>query len=151
MKRKSNNNIARINWLFLVPQVVIFLILSIVLKELDVKQYWLLSLSIYLLLNGYLKVIVPKWHRKGLFYVKKGEFEGAVYAFQTSYDFFNKYNWVDKYRAITLLSVSGYAYREMALMNMIYCYQQLGKNMEAKKVQEKLAIEYPNNIYGHKK
>lgn len=103
-----------------------------------------------MLLNGYLKIIIPKWHRKGLYYLRKGEVEGAIYAFRKSHDFFQKYSWIDNYRAITMLSISGFSYSEMALMNIIYCQTQLGRDAEAKKVQKQLAKEFPENPYSKK-
>lgn len=146
--KKNTKNITTRNWGYLVPQLAIFLLLALFLRYADVKQYWLLSLSLYFLLNGYLKVIIPKWHRKGLYYLRKGELRGAIFAFEKSYTFFKKYSWIDKYRAFTLLSISGYSYQEMALMNIIFCNTQLGDNKEAKNVQKKLSIEFPNNPYG---
>lgn len=148
--KKNTKNITTRNWSYLVPQLAIFLLIALFFRSVDVKQYWLLSLSLYFLLNGYLKVIIPKWHRKGLFYLRKGEFKGAIYAFETSYTFFSKYSWIDKYRAFTLLSISGYSYREMALMNIIYCNTQLGDNTNAKKMQKKLSSEFPDNPYSKK-
>ena len=94
--------------------------------------------------------MIPKYHRKGLYYVRKGELEGAVYAFKKSYDFFTKYAWIDAYRSFTLFSISGYSYKEMALMNMIYCYTNLGKDKEAKQFQKQLSLEFPNNTYAKK-
>jgi hypothetical protein len=149
--KSSIKNISRNNWSYLIPQITIFLAFALLLKELEVTQYWLLSASLYLLLSTYVKIIIPKWHRKGLFYLRKGELEGAIYAFETSYIFFKKYSWLDTYRAFTLLSLSWYSYREMALMNIIYCYSHLGKEKEAREVQKRLSIEFPSNVYGKRK
>jgi hypothetical protein len=147
-KRK---NISKHNFSFLIPQIAVFFLLALVFRELNVPRYALLSLALYLLLSGYLKVVIPKWHRKGLYYIRKGELEGASFAFKKSYSFFSKHIWVDKYRAFTLLSISGYSYREMALMNMIFCYSQLGKTKDAKDIQKLLSKEFPENPYGSEK
>ena len=147
MKNKVKN-ISKKNWAFLIPQIAIFLLIALVFRELEVAQYWLLSLTIYLLLNGYLKVIIPRWHRKGLFYIREGELEGAIFVFRKSYEFFTKHIWIDKYRAFILFSISAYSYREMALMNIIYCYSNLGREKEAKEVQTQLTKEFPLNPYG---
>ena len=91
--------------------------------------------------------MIPKSHRKGLYYLRKGELEGAVFAFQKSYEFFTRFSWIDTYRAFTLFSTSALSYREMALMNMVYCYNQLGKKKEAQKFHSLLARDYPNNSF----
>lgn len=143
-KRK---NITLRKWSYLIPQVAVFVLFAFFLQSLGVKQYWLLSISAYLLLNGYLKIIIPASHRKGLYYIRKGELEGAIFAFRKSYDFFQKYNWLDEYRAFTLFSLSALSYKEMALMNIIYCHAQLGRDTEVKQVQQRLKSEFPNNPY----
>lgn len=148
---KKQQIIHRIKYSALVPQIAVFLFIGLVLQQLKVDKYWLISLSLYLLLTGYLKIIIPKSHRKGLFYLKKGEFEGSAFAFMRSYQFFKKHEWLDKYRALTLLSLSAFSYSEMALMNIIYCYERINKPAEAKKYFSLLKAEYPDNPYSHKK
>ena len=44
----------------------------------------------------------------------------AINEFQKSYDFFEKNQWVDKYRYLTLLTASKSSYREMALNNIAF-------------------------------
>ena len=147
--RQKRNIIRKNNWLYLIPQFAVLLLISMFLEQMRVPRYWLLSLSIYFLLSGYLKIIIPKWHLKGLFYIRKGEFEGAVFAFQKSYNFFSRNSWIDKYRAFTLFSISRISYTEMALMNMIYCYERLGDKKSARNIQSKLLKEFPDNPFGH--
>lgn len=144
MKHKK---IRQYNWRFLIPQFSILLLIGLFFYVLKIERYWLLSLAIYFLLSGYLKIVIPRLHRKGLYYLRKGEYEGAVYAFQKSYRYFSKHRWIDEYRAFTLFSISYLSYREMALMNIIYCYQQLGKNEDAKRLHKRLSAEFPQNSY----
>ena len=146
MSRKTKN-ISRRNWSFLIPQLAIILLTALLFREFNVPRFWLLSLAIYLLLSSYLKVVIPKFHRKGLFYLRKGEVEGAIFAFEKSYAFFSQYDWIDRYRAFTLFSLSAFTYKEMALMNIIYCHTQLKNTKKAKEIQNRLAKEYPNNPY----
>ncbi len=147
MKSGKRKIINHYNWHYLIPQLSIFIALAFILKQFNVQRYILLSLSLYFLTSGYLKVLIPKSHRKGLFYIRKGEFEGAIYAFRNSYSFFANNIWIDNYRAFTLFSISKLSYREMALMNIIYCYQKLNNEQEAQKVHKELAREFPGNPY----
>lgn len=132
------------------PQIAILLFIMLLFKQLNIPRYVLLGFAIYFLLSGYLKIIIPRAHRKGLYYLRKGEFEGAVYMFGRSYDFFNKHSYLEKYRALLLLSLSAFEYREMAIMNIIYCYEKTGNREQAKKYHSQLKKEYPNNPYSNK-
>ena len=111
----------------------------------SVTNYIIVGLALYFLLSIYLKILIPRWHRKGVFYVKKGALQDAILAFEKSYDFFRGNQWVDRYRAFILLSTSQLSYMEMALVNIIYCYQQLGDQNMARKYIKKLKEEFPDN------
>lgn len=147
MGKKKRKVIQIYNWQYLIPQIAIFVLLAFIFDFSRVSKPILLSLAIYLLASGYLKVMIPKYHRKGLFYIRKGEWEGAIAVFIKSYTFFSKHSWVDNYRAYTMLSISRLGYREMALMNIIYCYQKLNNTAEIKNYHRRLAEEYPENPY----
>lgn len=147
MRKGKQNLIQHYNPALLVPQLAVILALIFFLYLLNVPRYVLLGISLYLLISGYLKIMVPKTHRKGLYYLRKGELEGAVYAFEKSYKFFSKNLWLDVYRAFALLSISRLSYREMALINIIYCYQNLNRIKDAEKVHKKLTAEFPDNFY----
>lgn len=137
--------IHRININYLIPQLAIISIIGIIFYLLKIPNYWILAISFYLLLSVYLKIVIPKWHRKGLFYIKKGELEGAVFCFNKSLVFFSKNMWIDTFRAFTLLSLSKLSYREMALINLSWCYQQLGDKKKMKKTYQILEKEYPHH------
>ena len=135
------------NYFYFIPQIGILFFIIYILYYLDVSHFTILGLSLYFLLSIYLKVLIPKWHRKGIFYLKKGELEGAILAFQKSYQYFQKHNWIDQYRAFTLFSTSQLSYSEMALMNIIYCYEQLGDKKSAQKYLKILRQQFPNNKF----
>ncbi len=135
------------NLSYFIPQVATALLLVSLLYGLGNEHYFLLGLALYFLLSFYLKVLIPKWHRKGIFALKKGKLDLAVLAFERSYAYFHRYPWIDKYRAFTLLSSSRYSYIEMALMNMIYCLEQMGDHKTAKKYHQRLKQEFPDNTY----
>ena len=82
--------------------------------------------AIYLLLSINLRRILGQYHRRGIACTQRQAFEEAIPEFQRSLDFFEKYPWVDKYRAVTMLSAAAMSYREMALVSLAFCYGQLG-------------------------
>ena len=47
-------------------------------------------------------------------------------------EFFKRYNWIDKYRFVVLLSLSRISYTEMALANIAFCHGQLGEGGKSK-------------------
>jgi tetratricopeptide (TPR) repeat protein len=130
-----------------IAQIAILLFIILVLFFLNVTHYLILGISLYFLLSIYLKVLIPKWHRKGIFYLKKGELQAAILAFQKSYDYFQKNSWIDQYRAFTLFSTSQLSYSEMALMNIVFCYEQLGDKKSARKYLAILRKQFPDNKY----
>jgi hypothetical protein len=135
------------NIFYFIPQIAIILIIILILKTLYAPYYILTGLSLYFLISIYLKVLIPKWHRKGIYLLKKGKPDLAILAFQRSYQYFRKYQWIDKYRAFTLLSTSSFSYCEMALMNMIFCFEQMGDKKSAQKFHNILKENFPNNRY----
>ena len=139
--------VRNMNYLYLTLQVAIMLLIILILFMVGIEQYLLLGIALYLLLSVYLKVLIPKWHRKGVYLLKKGKLELAILSFQRSYEYFTRYEWIDRYRTFTLFSTSNFSYKEMALMNIIYCFEQLGDRGMADKYHGILSRQYPNNRY----
>ena len=63
--------------------------------------------------------MIPRNQRKGIVYLKKKQYQKALEEFKLSYEFFESYNWIDKYRFVVLLSSSRITYTEMALANIV--------------------------------
>ncbi|MBN1952603.1 MAG: hypothetical protein JW801_15475 [Bacteroidales bacterium] len=139
--------IRSINYYYFIPQAAIIILLIYFFFLLEVTHYKALGISIYFLLSIYLKVLIPKWHKKGIFLIKKGKLELAILSFQRSYDYFKRNAWIDSYRAFTLLSTSKDSYQEMALINIIYCFEQLGDKKSARKYHQLLRERFPDNRY----
>ena len=132
---------------YFIPQFAIMLLLILIVGMFNYTYAIILGICLYFILSMYLKIIIPKWHRKGVFALKKGAIEAAIIAFDRSYAYFKKNAWIDKYRAFTLLSTSQFSYTEMALMNIIYCFEKMGNTTKAKQYHKKLQVEFPGNKY----
>ncbi len=139
--------VKKINWTYFVSHIAFIMAIVLFFQQLNIPGYGVLGLAIYLLLSVYMKIVIPRFHNKGLFYIRKGEFEGAIFAFRNSYQFFSKNKWLDDFRAFTLLSTSSFSYKEMALMNIIFCHEKLGDTRSAKLFHDQLSKEFPNNPY----
>ncbi len=100
------------------------------------------SLALYFLL----RYTISSSHRSGIRKMKKGIYEEAIADFESSYAFFKKHNWLDKYRCIFLLSPSAITYTEMALVNIAFAYSQLGDGKSSVKYYEQALKGNPNSI-----
>ncbi len=99
----------------------------------------------YLVISFSLRNLIPKDHRNGMRKVKNGNFKKAISDFNNSYGFFEKNNWIDKYRFLTLLSSSRMSYKEMALNNIAFCYSQIGNGIKSKEFYERTLREFPES------
>jgi tetratricopeptide (TPR) repeat protein len=99
----------------------------------------------YLLLSFSLRNFVPMDHRNGIKKNNAGHFQAAISDFEKSYTFFKRYEWIDKYRFITLLSASKMSYREMALANIAFSYGQIGNGKKSKEYYERTLKEFPES------
>lgn len=100
---------------------------------------------VYWMLSQLLRRFIPHHHRKAIGHCRRQEFEQAIPEFQKSIQFFLKYDWIDRFRAITMLSASGMGYREMALVSLGFCHAQIGDGPNARRHYEQCLQEFPDN------
>jgi hypothetical protein len=99
----------------------------------------------FLVLTLALRFLVPRAHRRGIRYVRSGQYEPARECFLESYAFFTRHAWIDRYRAITLMSASYMSYREMALCNAAFCCTQIGEGQQARQLYQQALEEFPHS------
>jgi len=130
----------------IISLILVFLIsLGIAFLVSDPIMAFLLSLFVFLSLILLLRLTLAAHHSKGVQLVKKTAFEPAIIEFEKSYAFLTRYPWIDKFRALTLLSPSAWSYREMALCNIAFCYLQLNQANKAVEYYNKALEEFPNS------
>lgn len=142
----SNTPIVRQTaWISMVPHFLIMgaiiLIWYLVIPEKAI-MYGALT---YLLISFSLRSFIPRHHRKGMSHVRNQNFEDAISEFQSSYLYFSKNNWIDKYRFVTVLNSNKMSYKEMALNNIAFCYGQIGDGENARKFYQKTLDEFPDS------
>ena len=98
-----------------------------------------------MVLSYVLRTLIPKDHRNGMKKVKTEDFRNAIPDFEKSYDYFQKNDWIDKYRFLVLLSSSRISYKEMALNNIAFCYGQIGQGEKSREYYERTLKEYPDS------
>lgn len=139
--------IRQVAWISLVPQLLIMIFLIFFFNLfIDPFHYALnIAMLFYLGASFLLRSMVPRNHRKGIRLFKSGDYTQAVSEFEKSYDFFMRHPWVDKYRFIVLLSSSRISYREMALVNVAFCYAQMGNGKKAIACYERALQQFPDS------
>ncbi len=134
-----------ISWYAFIPQIIIIWLLYLLYQEIDFGDPFLMAALTWAILAIGLRNLIAKKHRQGIRLVKQYKFKEAIPFFEQSIIYFTKNRWVDKYRYLTLLSVSGMSYRESGLCNLAFCYSQFGDGIKAKEYYEQTLKEYPEN------
>jgi tetratricopeptide (TPR) repeat protein len=137
--------VKQVAWLSLVPQFLLMGLLFACYYWAGNEEFILYGALTYLAISFLLRYIIPHYHRSGINLVKQKNYNDAIPYFIKSYDFFNKYAWIDKYRYITLLSSSLMCYKEMALNNIGFCYGQIGEGQLSEEYYLRTIKEYPDN------
>lgn len=135
----------QIAWISVIPQLAVMAFIVAGFYFAGTKDYFVNGIITYMILSICLRLFIPRFHREGMHLVKQKEFNAAIVSFEKSFAFFSRYQWVDKYRFLTLLSSSGLSYRDMALCNIAFCYSQLGEGEKAKSYYTKALQQNPEN------
>jgi tetratricopeptide (TPR) repeat protein len=99
----------------------------------------------YVGLSQVLRRFIAGHHRKAIRHCKRQNYQQAIPEFEKSISFFTDNQWIDQFRAITMLSSAGMSYREMAMVSLGFCYAQLGDGAKARENYEQCLREYPSN------
>ncbi len=99
----------------------------------------------YILLSWGLRNVFAKDQARGMQLVKQQKFTEAIFFFEKSVTFFSNNTWIDKFRFLTILSMSKMTYKEMGLCNIAFCYSQTGNGVKAKEYYERTLAEFPEN------
>lgn len=137
--------VRQVSWSAVLIIILIWIIFLVVFGFFIPKHGIFIGAVLFALLSIVLQQTIPISHKKGMKAIKQKDFKTATEHFKQSVDFFTKYKWLDKYRAITLLSASKMCYREMALCNIAFCYSQTMEAEKAKALYEQILKEYPDN------
>ncbi|MCB0346934.1 MAG: tetratricopeptide repeat protein [Bdellovibrionales bacterium] len=100
---------------------------------------------VYLTYSRSAKYFIAHHHRLGMSLLQRKNFEAAIKEFESSYEFFTERPWIDKYRSLVLVSPSRISYREMALVNIAFCYGQLRRQDKAKEFYKRTLAEFPGS------
>lgn len=101
--------------------------------------------GIYVALSVSLRCVLARHHRTAIRYCRRKHYDQAIPEFQKSAMFFRDHEWIDRFRAITMLSAAGMRYREMALLSLGFCYAQVGDGPSSRQSYEQCLIDFPDS------
>ena len=137
--------VGQVSWLNFVMVIVLMLTILFVCNAFLGEYGLLVAMGSMFFMIFFLRYSVASAHTVAIRHAKRGEFDQAIPYYENSLAFFTRHAWVDRFRAVTLLSTSAMTYREMALLGMAYCYAQIGDGKSAREQYERFLKEYPHN------
>mgnify|MGYP002138677490 CR=1 FL=1 len=137
--------VRQIAWISLIPQFIFMGLLVLLWYGLEAGNPLFGGALTYLAISFSLRNFIPTDHKTGMTLVRQEKFHEAIPYFENSYKFFKKYDWLDRYRYLTILSSSSMSYKEMALNNIAFCYGQVGDGIKSKEYYEKTLQEFPDS------
>ena len=145
MKRKTPV-VRELNWLMVAPLAIALLgcigVAFLFVRDSSALMWGAIS---YLTYSYGVRYFIVKEHRAGIRATREGRHDQAIRHFQSSYEFFTRHAWVDRWRPLVLMSPSGASFREMALVNIAFCQGQLGRTADARASYTRAAQEFPGS------
>ena len=135
--------VKQVSWLAVIPQLFALVVAILIASRLFPDNGVLWGAGAFLLYSFGSRNLITRAHRAGIALVKRQQFEAAIPRFQKSLEFLDRHPWIDRLRAIVLMSPSAMSYREMALANIAFCYSQVGRGQEARHYYERCLERYP--------
>jgi tetratricopeptide (TPR) repeat protein len=138
--------VRQVSWLALLPQLLLLFLLMVVGSLIGQGANGALAgCFVYLGYSFLVRMVLTRYHRRGMRHIKQYRFADAIADFEASYTFFSRHEWIDRFRSVILLSASATSYREMALLNIAFCYSQLGNGAEATQYYRRTLAEFPDS------
>ena len=110
------------------------------------SEAFLIGAGLYLVYSSGSRAILAREHKAGMRLTKRGGFAEAIPHYEKSLAFFERHAWVDRWRALTMLSSGRLSYREMALVNIAFCYSQVGEGEKAEAYYRRTLADFPDSV-----
>ncbi len=137
-----------ISWLAVIPQFVALGIAvgaGVLLSPANQTLGMTCGAGAYVLYSFGSRALIAREHRAGITLNNQQRFADAIPHFQRSFEFFDRHDWIDRYRSIVLMNPGAISYREMALANIAFCYIQMGDGVQARLSYEKCLKRFPRS------
>ena len=138
--------VRQISWIAVLPQLTaLACAVAIGVYLTQESDGIILGAIAYLIYSTGSRMVIARDHRRGMRLYRNRQFAAAIQAYEDSYEFFTRHPWIDRLRAVIMMSPSAISYREMALCNIAFCYSQLGNGEEAFRYYRRALDEFPNS------
>jgi len=121
-------------------------LLILIYYLLNIKEPLIWGCLTYLILSYGSRAIFAKDHNKGMKLSRDQNFTEAINYYEKSAEFFKNNKWIDQYRFITLFSAAKMSYREMDLINIAFCYSQIGNGSKSIEFYKRALAKYPDSL-----
>lgn len=135
-----------INWLSLIPKLIVIGILCLCFYPLEKQGCLLISIFFYFLLTLLAKwLFFPNVLYEGMKLIREEKFQEAIPRLEDTIDYFVRNLWIDKFRFLLLISSAKRSIKESTICNLAYCYLQVGNVKKATETYEDVLLSYPDN------
>ena len=141
--------VRQISWLSTIPQFVALVIAVAIGIAFRPHDGFIWGGGAYLTYSIGSRMLIPRHHRAGVALVRQERFEEAVPNFEESLRFFDRHSWIDRFRSVVLMSPSATGYREMAILNLAFCYGQLGDGRQSRQYYDECLRRFPDSGLAH--
>ena len=93
--------------------------------------------------------VLTREHTRGIALTRRGEFAAAIEHFRASERYFERVDWLDRWRWLLLGSATPYRFRDLARHNRAYCLARLGRGADALELLDTLLAESPSMLIAH--
>jgi len=106
----------------------------------------MIGILIHVLYQAIIKILVEHPTTPGLKLIQERKFKEAISQFENAYQFYSRHKWIDQGRFVLLIS-SNVSFREMALVNIAFCYSQIGNGNKSKEYYQRILAEFPDSSF----
>jgi len=142
---RQTPRVRQISWAATLPQLALLVVGFLVARHFYGTLGVVGAAGLLLAYSYGTRYCIAHHHRQGIELARQREFAAAIPLFEQSLEFFDRHSWLDRWRWITLMSSAAASYREMDLVNIGYCYGQLGDSAKAREYYEQALARFPES------
>ena len=109
-------------------------------------QAIMIGVIIHVVYQAIIKILIERPVTGGIKLIQKRKFEEAISLFEKAYQFYSQNKWIDQGRYFLLIS-SNVSFREMTLVNIAFCYSQIGNGLKSKEYYQRILAEFPESAF----
>ena len=137
--------VRQVSWTAVIPPLVALAAIAVATAIAGLPSGIVWGLGLYVAYALGARRLIAGRHRRGIALLKQRRYREATAQLQESFAFFDRHPWIDRLRCIVLMNPSALSYREMDLLNVAFCYAQIGDRKRARECYESCLARFPGN------